>query len=173
MDKHIALPPIAIRHVRRVADMAVAMRVTTTPRAVSVLRHNQTSYASMSQAYWLLMPIVGISMSKEKDAIDIDMSLTRNWSEVHTTEVVCFWLLKPSAHCLMCRDAGAYSPRGKFHTIPCCQRIQSKERQRDKKARHMSRAIPPHEQALTSKPLAKDQLSPTTHTYFERNTAEL
>lgn len=35
----------------------------------------------MSQAYWLLMPIVGISMSKEKDAIDIDMSLTRNWTQ--------------------------------------------------------------------------------------------
>ena len=37
----------------------------------------------------------------------------------------------------------------------------------------MSQAIPPHEHALTSKPLAKDQLSPTTRTYFERNTAEL
>ena len=160
MDKHIALPPIAIRHVRRVADMAVAMRVTTTPRAVSVLRHNQTSYASMSQAYWLLMPIVGISMSKEKDAIDIDMSLTRNWSEVHTTEVVCFWLLRPSAHCLMCRAAGAYSPRGKSHTIPCCRRIQSKERQRDKKARQMSRAnhprASPYEQATRQRSIKSD-----------------
>ena len=51
--------------------------------------------------------------------------------EVHTTEVVCFWLLRPSAHFFMCRDAGAYSPRGKFHTNPCCRRIQSKERQRE------------------------------------------
>ena len=93
--------------------------------------------------------------------------------EVHTTEVVCFWLLRPSAHSFICRAAGAYSPRGKSHTNPCCRRIQSKERQRDKKARQMSQAIPPHEHALTSKPLAKDQLSPTTRTYFERNTAEL
>ena len=40
-------------------------------------------------------------------------------------------------------------------------------------SRQMSQANPTHEQTLTSKPLAKDQLSPTTHTYFERNTAEL
>ena len=42
------------------------------------------------------------------------------------------------------------------------------------KRKHDKRVEPTtHEQALTSKPLAKDQLSPTTHTYFERNIAEL
>ena len=81
-------------------------------------------------------------------------------SEVHTTEVVCFWLLRPSAHCLMCRDAGTYSPQGKFHTIPCCQRIQSKERQRERKARQMSRAnrprASPYEQATRQRSIKSD-----------------
>ena len=102
------------------------------------------------------------SLSAAKDAKNDEF-----YSEVHTTEVVCFWLLKPSTHCLMRRAAGTYSPQGKPHTNPYCQKIQSKARQREKKARQTSQTNPTHEQALTSKPLAKDQLSPTTHTYFE------
>ena len=80
--------------------------------------------------------------------------------EVHTTEVVCFWLLRPFAHSFVCRVAGTYSPRGKFHTDPCCRRIQSKERQRDKKARQMSRAIRPrassYEQATRQRSIKSD-----------------
>ena len=80
--------------------------------------------------------------------------------EVHTTEVVCFWLLKPSAHSFICRVAGAYSPRGKSHTVPCWQRIQSKERQRGKKARQMSQAIrpraSPYEQATRQRSIKFD-----------------
>jgi hypothetical protein len=47
---------------------------------------------------------------------------------------------------------------------------QGKEKRKQDK---QNQANPTHEQTLTSKPLAKDQLSLTTHTYFERNTAAL